>query len=312
MPAEGMDFVGGVFSSSNPVFSGGFGLAVIAMGAQALRLGSNAAMRMMRRHFLSTLEVTSKDRSYPWVLSWVTQRAQHNQHLSVNTSITSNSGHQSMSFEFLPGPGQHLMHYRNHYLFVQRMRETQQLDFNTGKPWETIHFTLVGRDTTVFSSLLAEAFEIAALKEEGKTIIYTNWGSEWRQFGQARSKRPVESVVLEEGVAERLLQDVEEWQQSAVWYRSRGIPYRRGYLLHGPPGSGKSSFIMALAGKLGFNICMLNLSERGLTDDRLALAMSTVPPQVHESATKKLTFISFYYVNCMLLQLLHGTEHRPS
>jgi len=37
---------------------------------------------------------------------------------------------------------------------------------------------------------------------------------------------------------------------------------------------------MALAGKLGFDICILNLSERGLTDDRLAQALSCVPPQV--------------------------------
>lgn len=42
-----------------------------------------------------------------------------------------------------------------------------------------------------------------------------------------------------------------------------------GYLLYGPPGCGKSSFIMALAGELEYNICVLNLSERGLTDDRL-------------------------------------------
>jgi chaperone BCS1 len=27
----------------------------------------------------------------------------------------------------------------------------------------------------------------------------------------------------------------------------KGIPYRRGYLLYGPPGSGKSSFIQSLA-----------------------------------------------------------------
>jgi chaperone BCS1 len=56
-----------------------------------------------------------------------------------------------------------------------------------------------------------------------------------------------------------------------------GIPYRRGYLLHGPPGSGKSSFIQALAGSLSYDICLLNLSERGLADDKLNHLLSNAP-----------------------------------
>ncbi|KAL4719628.1 hypothetical protein ACJJTC_008995 [Scirpophaga incertulas] len=83
-----------------------------------------------------------------------------------------------------------------------------------------------------------------ALKQhEGMTVMYTAMGSEWRPFGHPRRRRPLHSI------AESL--------------------NRRGYLLHGPPGCGKSSFIMALAGELEYNICVLNLSERGLTDDRL-------------------------------------------
>lgn len=56
-----------------------------------------------------------------------------------------------------------------------------------------------------------------------------------------------------------------------------GIPYRRGYLLYGPPGSGKTSFIQALAGSLNYNICLLNLAERGLTDDKLNHLLGLVP-----------------------------------
>lgn len=78
-------------------------------------------------------------------------------------------------------------------------------------------------------------------------------------------KRPVESVVLDEGVAERVLKDLEHFVEHADWYVNRGIPYRRGYLLYGPPGTGKTSFIMALAGYFSLNICILNLSGTHLS-----------------------------------------------
>lgn len=84
---------------------------------------------------------------------------------------------------------------------------------------------------------------MAVEKHEGKTIMYTAVGAEWRQFGYPRQRRPINSVVLDRGISERILKDVQEFIDSPLWYRERGIPYRRGYLLHGPPGCGKSSFM---------------------------------------------------------------------
>lgn len=107
--------------------------------------------------------------------------------------------------------------------------------------------------------------------------MFSNWGTEWRPFGQPRRRRPLASVVLDQGIAEHILNDVTEFVDSQEWYVSRGIPYRRGYLLHGPPGSGKSSFVAALAGHLGYDICVLNLAEPGLTDDRLSHALTHAP-----------------------------------
>lgn len=270
-----------MFSPENPVFSGGFGLAVLAAGAQVLRHSYQISVTLLRRHFLMTLEVTSKDRAYPWVLQWLTAKGTTTQHLSVETSIKARNNGASVAFDLVPGPGQHLMNYKGKFMLVQRVREQQMPDLNSGKPWEKVVFTSVGRDTSYFQEILTDSYNLSVHQEEGKTIIYSNWGSEWRQFGQPRRKRSIESVVLDDSVADNLLKDIEEWISSSQWYNDRGIPYRRGYLLHGPPGSGKSSFIYALAGKLNYNICVLNLSERGLTDDRLALALSCVPPQVN-------------------------------
>jgi len=38
-----------------------------------------------------------------------------------------------------------------------------------------------------------------------------------------------------------ILDDAREFLDSEEWYTLAGIPYRRGYLLHGPPGTGKSA-----------------------------------------------------------------------
>jgi chaperone BCS1 len=278
-----MDDPVGLFKSllpaDNAVFSGGLGLAALAAGAQMLRGCSQVGITMARRHFLVTLEVTSKDRSYPWVLQWLATRQFRNQHLSVETSLRARTDGTVSVFDFVPGPGNHFINYKGRFLHIQRIREATMLDLNSGKPWEKIQFIGIGRNTDVFTDLIHEAFELATAQEEGKTIIYTNWGTEWRPFGQPRRRRPLESVILDSGVTDRLLKDVNKWSDSSQWYIDRGIPYRRGYLLHGPPGSGKTSFITALAGRLGYNICILNLAERGLTDDRLALAMTVVPPQ---------------------------------
>jgi chaperone BCS1 len=84
-------------------------------------------------------------------------------------------------------------------------------------------------------------------------------------------------VILDQGLKERIVGDVKEFLQKHQWYMDRGIPYRRGYLLYGPPGSGKSSFILALAGELDFNIAIVNLSERGMTDDKLSDLITKLP-----------------------------------
>jgi len=160
---------------------------------------------------------------------------------------------------------------------VKRERETRAMQLASGTPWETVTLTTLSRDRALFPPLLAEARDAALCGQEGRLVVHTAWGTEWRPFGLPRRKRPLHSVVLAPGVAEKVVEDVRAFLGRREWYADRGIPYRRGYLLHGPPGSGKSSFIQALAGSLSYDICLLNLSERGLTDDKLNYLMSNAP-----------------------------------
>lgn len=69
---------------------------------------------------------------------------------------------------------------------------------------------------------LSAARDLALQQQEGKTIMYTAVGAEWRQFGFPRRRRPLNSVVLDKGVSERLVQDVKEFISNPKWYSERG------------------------------------------------------------------------------------------
>lgn len=137
--------------------------------------------------------------------------------------------------------------------------------------------TALGRHRDLFIDILDDARQLAMKEHLGKTIMYTVIGTEWRPFGHPRQRRPLDSVVLTQGLTQTIVEDVKDFIKSPSWYRERGIPYRRGYLLYGPPGCGKTSFITALAGELEYSICVLNLSDRSMSDDRLQHRLADAP-----------------------------------
>lgn len=298
---------GGIFSqlSGNPFFTAGFGLAALGL---ALRTGQKGLVRagsLLRRRLLVDVEITRHDDSYQWFLQWMSSysRAQVENSASTNASqagsllsrllnrFTPGIHHLSMQtsketlpngaphtrFALVPGPGRHILRYKNAFILVQRERDANAVDIASGRPFETVTMTTLYSHRRVFESLFREAHLLAQRAQEGKTIIYMAEHVTWKQFGEPKRKRPLDSVVLEDGVKERIVEDVRTFLSARNWYLDRGIPYRRGYLLYGPPGTGKSSFIQALAGELDFNIAMLNLSQRGLTDDRLNLLLTNIP-----------------------------------
>ncbi|KAK9473200.1 mitochondrial chaperone BCS1 [Dipodascopsis tothii] len=266
--------------NSNPYFSAGFGLMGLGVGLTVFRQVLTRGSSFLYRQMLVDLEISSKDKAYGWFLDWMARQPRkqmRSHHMSVQTLFKQHdNGSVSTAFSLVPGPGKHLLRYKGAFMQVSRERSSRLMDLGSGTPFETVTVTTLYRDRHLFAELLTEANAMAVKMQEGKTVLYTSWGPEWRPFGQPRRKRTLDSVILDDGVAEHILADVNDFLSTGQWYYDRGIPYRRGYLLYGPPGSGKSSFIQALAGELDYNICILNLSEQNLTDDRLNHLMNHV------------------------------------
>jgi len=57
------------------------------------------------------------------------------------------------------------------------------------------------------------------------------------------------------------------WVENKKWFQTRGISWKRGILLHGPAGTGKTSFINAMAEYLDFPVFIFDLST--MTNDDL-------------------------------------------
>ena len=76
-----------------------------------------------------------------------------------------------------------------------------------------------------------------------------------------------------------LFVDAQEFINSEAWYAARGLPWRRGYLLYGVPGSGKTSLVFSIAGELNLDIYVINLGKKGLDDSGLTELVSELPPR---------------------------------
>ncbi|KAL5615609.1 hypothetical protein BROUX41_005648 [Berkeleyomyces rouxiae] len=275
----------------NPVFAGGAGLAGIGALAAFGRRGVVTCAHAMRKRLLVNVEISRQDPAYPWVLAWLGQpRAEasgfiasritriHNLSVSTLMERTPTGGAGTAHFYLQPGYGRHIIRTHGAYIAVSRERHSTA-NMNTGEPHETVLMTTLWSSRGVFESVFAEAHALAIQASEGRTRVFAARGVDWVPLGEPRRKRPLKSVILDKDVAERISGDVKDFLARQQWYTDRGIPYRRGYLLYGPPGSGKSSFIQALAGELDYDIAMINLSEIGMTNDKLAYLMTKMPPR---------------------------------
>lgn len=84
-----------------------------------------------------------------------------------------------------------------------------------------------------------------------------------------------ETIALEPALKRTIMQDLDRFLKRKEFYRRVGKAWKRGYLLHGPPGTGKSSLIAAIANYLRFDIYDLDFSNIRRDADLRRVLLST-------------------------------------
>ncbi|KAF8336233.1 P-loop containing nucleoside triphosphate hydrolase protein [Amanita rubescens] len=184
------------------------------------------------------------------------------------------SGKKKRRVSFMPSiDTTHTVYYHGHWLRITRTKR-----FPDDIHGASIKISVVARNNDILKKLVLEAkrdYEKDAVHRVHIYLADTTYNC-WRWNG-ARHKRPMSSIVLQPGVKDMIINDCKDFLASEAWYADRGIPFRRGYLLHGVPGSGKTSLIHSLAGELGLDIYVLSLSAKGMSDNTLTTLMGLVP-----------------------------------
>lgn len=81
-----------------------------------------------------------------------------------------------------------------------------------------------------------------------------------------REKRSLDSVFIENGIKEDAVARIQDFLDNKERYKKMGLPYTLNFLFSGPPGTGKTSLIFALASHFGFEIRTVpTLKEEGFT-----------------------------------------------
>jgi mitochondrial chaperone BCS1 len=264
-----INFLRSVFASQNQFASGGIILMVIGGLSVYLRAVPETLWDWLVGQTTMMITVKDDDVAFVWVKEWFLEQKFLKRVRRVDLDTTMRGERVAL----IPAPGRHWFWYRGRpfVVYFYRSEETRE---RVSRRIEALTFRTVGRRRQFLQQLVDDVVACHIRRLGVQSFLYA-YNDGWDMV-EGYAPRLLESVILQPGEKEHLVQDIEIFRRSKRRYARLGIPYHRGYLFYGPPGTGKTSLVSALAAHFGLSIYSMNLAD--FNDRTLMNAVNQVSP----------------------------------
>lgn len=256
-----------------------------AMGAYVLGAtlykGAKALWMKATTELAHSVTVDSRDDLYPDVMTWLYESIPEDRRRTLRATTSSSSDGQVSPTDtasvarlrlHYDGRRSQTVHIGGHRIKVEVETESDPgRDADGRYSYKVEKVTFTARDITGRAAVVEflQAAASARVRTGPRLYIGTRWG-DWRRAG-AVPVRDFSTVALPIGVQDDMVGDLGAFFAQEDAYAQLGIPWHRGFVLHGPPGCGKTTIAKALAAHFNLDLYFVPLAD--MEDDSNLMSM---------------------------------------